>query len=94
MSKFLLLGVPIERVIEMSTTRPAQILKRSDDIGTLRVGTIADIAILEKHHGKFEFTDSYRQKRIGNELLTAATTIRRGKLLPGGGGLRMRHLAE
>lgn len=94
MSKFLLLGVPIDRVIEMSTTRPAKILKRNDEIGTLRVGTIADIAILEKHRGKFEFTDSYRQKRIGTELLTAATTIRRGEILPGGGGLRMRHLAE
>ncbi|HJN09425.1 MAG: amidohydrolase/deacetylase family metallohydrolase [Pirellulaceae bacterium] len=94
MSKFLMLGVPIERVIEMSTTRPAQVLKRGDEIGTLRVGTIADIVILEKHQGKFEFTDSYRQKRVGNELLTAATTIRRGEILPGGGGLRMRHLAE
>ena len=78
----------------MSTTRPAHVLKRDDEIGTLRVGTIADIAILEKHQGKFEFSDSYRQKRVGNELLTAATTIRRGEILPGGGGLRMRHLAE
>ncbi len=94
MSKFLMLGVPMERVIEMSTTRPARILNREDEIGTLRVGTIADIAILEKHQGKFEFTDSYRQKRVGHELLTAATTIRRGEILPGGGGLRMRHLAE
>jgi dihydroorotase len=94
MSKFLLLGVPIERVIEMSTTRPAKILKRDNEIGTLRVGTVADIAILQKHEGKFNFTDSYRQTRVGNELLTAATTIRRGEILPGGGGLRMRHLAD
>lgn len=94
MSKFLMLGVPIERVVEMSTTRPARVLNRHDEIGTLRVGTIADIAILQRHEGKFEFTDSYRQKRIGHELLTAATTIRRGEILPGGGGLRMRHLAE
>jgi dihydroorotase len=85
--------VPIERVIEMSTTRPARILKREDEIGTLRVGTIADIAILERHEGDFEFTDSYQRTRIGHELLTAATTIRRGEILPGGGGLRMRHLA-
>ena len=94
MSKFLLLGVPIERVVEMSTTRPAKILKREDEIGTLRVGTIADIAVLEKHEGRFTLTDSYRQTRVGNELLTAATTIRRGEILPGGGGLRMRHLAD
>lgn len=94
MSKFLLLGVPIERVIEMSTTRPARILKREDEIGTLRIGTIADIAVLERHSGKFEFTDSYGLSRIGGELLTAATTIRRGEILPGGGGLRMRHLVN
>lgn len=94
MSKFLMLGVPLERVIEMSTTRPAKVLNRDDEIGTLRVDTIADIAVLERHEGRFEFTDSYRQKRIGHELLTAATTIRRGEILPGGGGLRMRHLAE
>ena len=94
MSKFLMLGVPIERVVEMSTTRPARVLNRHDEIGTLRVGTIADVAILQRHEGKFEFTDSYQQKRIGHELLTAATTIRRGEILPGGGGLRMRHLAD
>ncbi len=94
MSKFLMLGVPFDRVIEMSTTRPAAVLKRDDQLGTLRPGTIADIAILERHEGRFRFTDSYGGHRVGNELLTAASTIRRGTLLAGGGGLRMRHLAE
>jgi dihydroorotase len=94
MSKFLMLGVPLERVVEMSTTRPAAALKRQDQLGTLREGTIADVAILEKRDGRFVFTDSYRQHRTGNALLTATTTIRRGQIVPGGGGLRMRHLAE
>eukprot|EP00913_Durusdinium_trenchii_P008774 g8240.t1 len=90
MSKFLLLGVPLERVIEMSTTRPAAALNRSDDLGTLRVGTTADVAVLERHQGEFLFTDSYRQTRSGRELLTAACTIRKGEIVPGGGGTRMR----
>lgn len=99
MSKFLMLGVPLERVIEMSTTRPAQVLRQSpsvapDGIGTLQVGTRADIAVLEKQTGRFLFTDSYGGQRIGNELLIAAATVRRGQLVPGGGGLRMRHRAE
>lgn len=94
MSKFLMLGVSLERVIEMSTTRPAQILKRADQIGTLREGTIADITVLEKRDGNFFFTDSYRQTRTGKELLIAAATVRRGEIVPGGGGMRMRHLAE
>lgn len=94
MSKFLLLGVPLNRVIQMSTTRPAEVLKRADELGTLRVGTVADVAVLERRTGRFTFTDSYRQQRVGDELLVAATTIRRGEILPGGGGLRMQHLAE
>ena len=94
MSKFLMLGVPLDRVIEMSTVAPAKVLGREDDIGTLKVGTIADIAILEPRTGRFRLTDSYRQDRIGDVLLTAATTIRRGKLVEGGGGLRQRHLAS
>ena len=94
MSKFLMLGTPLERVIEMSTTRPAQILKQEGELGTLKVGSIADIAILEQHSGRFIFTDSYKQQRIGEQLLTASTTVRRGEIVPGGGGLRMRHLAD
>jgi dihydroorotase len=94
MSKFLLLGTPLERVIEMSTTRPAQILKQEGELGTLKVGSVADIAILEQHSGRFVFTDSYKQQRIGEQLLTASTTVRRGEIVPGGGGLRMRHLAD
>ncbi len=94
MSKFLTLGVPIERIIEMSTTRPAQILERSDEIGTLKVGTIADVAVLEKREGNFVFRDSSGTQRAARELLVAAVTIRRGEIVPGGGGLRMRHLAD
>ena len=94
MSKFLMLGMPLDRVIELSTIAPAAILKRAGELGTLRVGTVADIALLERRTGRFIFTDSYKQDRVGNELLIAAATIRRGEIVPGGGGLRMRNLAE
>ncbi len=81
MSKFLRLGVPLERVIEMSTTRPAKILGREGDLGTLAAGTVADIAILEKRRENVVFTDSYEQTRDGTERLTATATIRRGELV-------------
>ena len=92
MSKFLMMGTPVERVVEMSTTKPAAVLGREGDLGTLKVGTVADIAILEKREGRFLFTDSYQQRREGSDLLVAAATIRRGEIVPGGGGLRMRRL--
>ncbi len=94
MSKFLMLGVPLDRVIAMSTSKPAQVLNRAGDLGSLAVGTTADIAVLEPHEGKFVFTDSYRQTRIGRTLLTAGCTIRKGRIVPGGGGTRMRYSSE
>lgn len=90
MSKFLHLGVPLDRVIEMSTTRPAAVLNQPAELGTLATGTVADIALLDMQKGEFILTDSYQQKRIGHELLMAAVTIRRGQIVPGGSGLRMR----
>jgi len=93
MSKFLMLGVPIDRVVEMSTLAPARTLGLQDSIGTLKVGTVADITVLEKMEGKFRFTDSYGSARTGTSLLVAAATVLRGELLPCGGGRRMRHLA-
>lgn len=94
MSKFLLLGVPLDDVIAMSTVRPAEVLGLQDDLGSLAVGTTADVAVLEKRTGRFQLTDSYRQARTAEELLVAACTVRGGDIVPGGGGQRMRHLAE
>jgi dihydroorotase len=81
-------------VIEMSTTAPAKTLGLQDEIGTLKIGTQADVTVLEQIEGKFLFTDSYGTQRTGNTLLSAAATVLRGDLLPGGGGRRMRFFAS
>ena len=94
MSKFLKLGFSLEKVIEMSTAHPAQALGRENEIGTLKEGTRADIALLERREGRFQFTDSYGTHRVGTELLAAALTIRSGQILPGGGSQHARRLAE
>ena len=80
MSKFLHLGLSLDEVIAMSTTQPAQVLRRAGDLGTLKPGTVADITLLEQHTGQFNFTDSYQQTRIGDCKLTAAGVVRHGKL--------------
>ena len=94
MSKFLTLGLSLERVVEMSTARPAQILNKANDLGTLKVGTIADIAVLERLTGDFVLSDCNQQTRPASEVLIAATTVRRGEIVPGGGGRRMVRRAE
>ena len=66
MSKFLMLGVPIERVVAMSTTNSARTSGLQEQIGTLKVGTVADITVLEQVDGRFVFMDSYRKQRTGD----------------------------
>ena len=47
LSKFLLLGMPLDQVIAMGTTNAARAVRRFKDLGTLRVGATADVAVLE-----------------------------------------------
>jgi len=94
MSKFLLLGCSLDRVVEMSTTVPARVLGQQGELGTLAVGTVADIAVLDQQQGSFLLSDSHDELRTGNVLLVAAATVPRGELLPGGGGTQMRHRAD
>ena len=86
MSKFLHLGMSVEDVVERSTLAPARALLRDHEIGTLRPGTRADIAVLEEREGSFVFTDSMGTDRIGTRCLRAVATVRRGQIVPGGGG--------
>lgn len=81
MSKFLALGVPLARVVEMSTSRPAAVLKRSGQLGTLREGTVADVTVLRERSGKFALVDTDGKTRTGERLLEAVSTIRRGALV-------------
>jgi len=69
MSKFLLLGMPLPRVIAAATTRPARLFPVFDDRGTLNVGAPADVAIMELREGNFEFVDNYEGIKTGRERL-------------------------
>jgi len=80
MSKFLMLGLSLERVFAMSTLHPARVLHRESEIGTLQTGSRADIALFELHRGEYVFTDSYEQTRTGHEKLSAVGIVQRGQL--------------
>jgi dihydroorotase len=78
MSKFLNLGMPVHEVIRAATSRPAEVLGRLDTIGRLRVGAVADIAVLDTASGAFEFADSSGAKRSVTQRLLVSHTIRAG----------------
>ena len=79
MSKFLNLGVSLEEVIRMSTTVPSETIG-CPELGTLRVGTPADLAVLKLEEGTFEFRDARRGTMTGTQKLRAVLTIKEGRV--------------
>jgi dihydroorotase len=79
MSKFLLLGLPLDRVVAFATVNASRIFDLFHGRGTLNVGAPADIAILELREGNFEFVDNFENKRYGNRRLFPGVTVLAGK---------------
>ena len=75
MSKFLMLGMPLDQVIARATGNPARVFKVFAGRGTLNVGAPADVAVLELRDGTFEFVDNYQNKRTGRQRLFPAGTV-------------------
>ena len=82
MSKMLACGMPLVDVIRTSTVAPAAQLKHTE-LGTLGVGSDADIAVLALNEGDFGFTDNgptgNRVMKAGQRL-TAEITIAQGNV--------------
>jgi dihydroorotase len=88
MSKFLAMGVPLDDVIRRSTVNPATEIHRAE-LGTLSIGSDADIAVLELLKGRFGYIDCGVAKMEGNVRLTTRMTIRAGRILYDPSGLSM-----
>mgnify|MGYP001547795700 FL=1 len=80
MSKFLNMGLTLQQVIERSTWTPATVIKRPD-LGSLSVGSDADIAVFNLLKGNFGFLDVRKTKLKGTQKLEAELTIRAGKIV-------------
>ncbi len=80
MSKFLNLGLSLEKVIAKSTWTPAQAIKR-EELGNLDVGAEADVAVFSLHKGEFGFVDTRRQTRKGTQKLECELTVRAGQVV-------------
>ncbi len=88
MSKFLAMGVPLEDVIRRSTVNPAREIHRPE-LGTLSVGSEADVAVIELRHGRFGYTDCGSAKMTGNVQLVNRMTVRAGRIVYDPSGLAM-----
>ena len=83
LSKFMLLGMSLEQVIERASTNAARALDFPQALGTLREGAEADVAIFELREGRFDFLDSEQQKRTCKLKLFPAATVKSGQIYGG-----------
>jgi dihydroorotase len=79
MSKFLMLGMPLDQVIARATVNAAKTFPVFRGRGTLGVRAPADIAMLELRNGEFEYLDNFNNKRTGHQRLLPAGTVLGGK---------------
>jgi dihydroorotase len=77
-SKLLNLGVPLSNVVHQCTTAAAQAIGRDHELGTLKVGTVADLAAFDILEGEFEFSDVRGRVEKGQQKIEAFITVRSG----------------
>jgi dihydroorotase len=81
MSKFLHLGLSLPEVVRASTARPAEVLGIEREVGTLRPGSVADVALFRLLRGRFPLYDIWGEMREAQELLVNTLTIFGGRAL-------------
>jgi dihydroorotase len=79
MSKFLMLGMSLDQVIACATVNASHAFPVFRTRGTLKVGAVADIAVLELRQGTFEFADNFGNNRNGQQRLFPSATVLAGK---------------
>lgn len=83
MSKMLALGVSLYDVIEMSTRIPGRALDQERELGSLSVGTVADVVVASVEQGSFTHLDVLHESRTASEKIVPETVIYSGNIYDG-----------
>jgi dihydroorotase len=78
-SKFLMLGLPLDRAIACVTSQAARNVSVFKGLGTLAPGSPADVAVMELREGEFEFVDNVDAKRTGRRKLVTTAVVMNGR---------------
>ena len=79
MSKFLHLGLSLEKVIRATTLEPARAMRLSEHFGCLEQGRQADITLLRLDSGKFRLKDVKHQERVADQRLVPVMVFKNGQ---------------
>lgn len=77
LSKFLALGMPLPAIVRATTDAPAAAIRRSD-LGTLRLGAVADATIFSIAQGGHALTDSTGEVVVSDKRIKIDAIVRGG----------------
>jgi dihydroorotase len=80
MTKLLTLGLPLEKVIELTTVAPARAVGKSQEMASLKPGSAADVAVFDLVQGNFSLVDSQGDTRKATQKLVPVLALRQGRI--------------
>ncbi len=78
MTRFLGMGFSLDQVVTMCTSNPARAIGQQDRLGSLAVGSQADISVLEMKEGDWVVYDVLGASLRVNRSFVPALTVKRG----------------
>jgi dihydroorotase len=82
LSKFMALGMSFAETVYAASARPAEVMGMQGEVGTLKPGALADVALFRIEPGEFTFYDIHMNARVGKQLVRNTLTIINGRELP------------
>ena len=79
MSSMLAVGLPLNHVVAMVTSNAAKLAGMEDEIGTLKVGGVADVSVMEDQRGRWALHDNEGTQVITDRMLFPAFCYRAGE---------------
>jgi len=79
MSELLALGLTLQQVVPMVTSNAAGMLGMADELGSLRVGSVADVSVLADDRGRFRLTDAEGTEVVSDRMLRPLFCLRAGR---------------
>ena len=80
MTELLALGLTLDEVIATVTMNPAKLLHMEDEIGSLTVGKVADVSVMELVSGRFKLSDNSGVDVVTDTLVTPRFCLREGRM--------------
>ncbi len=80
MSKLINIGLSMKEIVEASTWKPAQVIKKTE-LGHLSIGAAADIALLKIEKGNFGYYDVRQKKMAGDKRIVCEMTVLDGDVV-------------